>query len=232
VMKNLLSFLDDVPLFKGLPAEQLKALTGIAIAKSVKKGEKVFAEGETALGFYVVVRGRIKIFKVSPDGKEQVLHIVSFPEPFGEVPVFAGVFFPANAHVIEDASLVFFPRNAFVDLIKKDPSLAMNMMALLSKRLMQFTSLIENLALKEVPSRLAAYLLYLSERNSDSNIVELDIPKALLSNVLGTIPETVSRVFSKMTAEGIINVKGRKIHLLDKKRISEVSSGLAALASK
>jgi CRP/FNR family transcriptional regulator, dissimilatory nitrate respiration regulator len=231
-MKHIQSFLDNVPLFKGLPTEQLKALTGIAITKSVDKGEKVFAEGEPAHGFYVVVRGRIKIFKVSPDGKEQVLHIVSFPEPFGEVPVFAGGFFPANAHVIEDASLVFFPRNAFVDLIKEDPSLAMNMMALLSKRLMQFAGLIENLALKDVPSRLAAYLLYLSERNSDSAIVELDIPKALLSNVIGTIPETISRVFSKMTAEGMISVEGRKIHLLNKKRISEVSSGLAALASK
>jgi CRP/FNR family transcriptional regulator, dissimilatory nitrate respiration regulator len=231
-MKDLQSFLDNVPLFKGLPIEQLKALASIGISKTVERGERVFTEGEDTLGFYVVVRGRVKIFKVSPDGKEQVLHIVGFPEPFGEVPVFAGGTFPANAQVIEDTSLVYFPRNTFIDLIKKDPLLAMNMLSLLSRRLMQFTGLVEGLALKEVPSRLASYLIYLSKHSSHSNIIELDISKTLLSNVLGTIPETVSRILSKMISEGLISVKGRRITLIDKQRIEEISSGITTLSTK
>jgi CRP/FNR family transcriptional regulator len=199
-MKNILSFISNVPLFKGLYDTQLERLARITVNRAVKKGEIIFSEGAEADGFYVVVRGRIKISKLSPEGKEQVLHIVAFSEPFGEVPVFSGSQFPANAQAMEDSLLLFFPRSAFVELIRTDPSLALNMLALLSKRLMQFAGLIENLSLKEVPSRLASYLLYLNEKSAGSNTVDLDISKTLLPNVLGTIPDTISRVFGKMTA--------------------------------
>jgi CRP/FNR family transcriptional regulator, dissimilatory nitrate respiration regulator len=226
---NILSFISNVPLFKGLPDVQLERLALIAASRPLKKGTIVFSEGAEADGFYVIVRGRVKIFKLSPDGKEQVLHIVDSFEPFGEVPVFSGGRFPANAQTIEDALLVFFPRSAFVDLIRTDPSLALNMLAILSRRLMQFASLIEGLSLKEVPHRLASYLLYLNERSLGSNVVELDIPKTLLANVLGTIPETVSRVLGKMTSEGIIDVDGRRITVLDRQRLQTLSSGALAL---
>jgi len=198
----------------------------------LKKGEAVFSEGEEADGFYVMVRGRVKIYKLSPEGKEQVLHIIGFSEPFGEVPVFSGGRFPANAQAIEEVLLMFFPRSAFVELIRSDPSLALNMLALLSKRLMQFTGLIEGLSLKDVPSRLASYLLDLSSRAGESNALELDISKSLLADVLGTIPETVSRVFARMTGEGIVAVEGRRIVLVDRKRLREISSGVVSLQLK
>lgn len=228
-MKNILSFIGNVPLFKGLPEMQLERLARVATTKTVKKGDIVFSEGAEADGFYIVVRGRVKIFKLSPEGKEQILHIVAFSEPFGEVPVFSGSRFPANAQVIEDALLIFFPRSSLVDLIQNDPSIALNMLALLSKRLMQFAGLIEDLSLKEVPSRLASYLLYLNEKSAINDAVELDISKTLLANVLGTIPETISRVFGRMTAEGIIEVEGRRIAILDRKRLRAISSGTLAL---
>ena len=231
-MKNPVSFLDNVPLFDGLPRSQLERLAQIATYKTVKRGDLVFSEGAEADGFYVIVRGRIKIFKLSPEGKEQVLHIFGFSEPFGEVPVFSGGRFPANAQAIEEALVMFFPRSAFVDLIKSDPSLALNMLALLSKRLMRFAGLIEGLSLKEVPSRLASYLLYLSDRAEGSNSLELDISKTLLANVLGTIPETLSRVFAKMMSEGLVNVVGRRIVVLDRKRLKEVSSGVTGFQAK
>ena len=96
-MKNAISFIDNVPLFKGLPQAQLERLSRIAVPKTLKRGEIVFSEGAEADGFYIIVRGRVKIFKFSSEGKEQVLHIVSFSEPFGEVPVFSGGCFPAHA---------------------------------------------------------------------------------------------------------------------------------------
>jgi len=226
---DILSFMDHVPLFNGLPAEQLERLARVATFRTAKRGEVLFVDGEEANGFYVTVRGRIKVYKLSPEGKEQVLHIVEFPEPFGEVPVFAGGRFPANAQAIEESLLVFFPRPAFVELVGSDPSLAMNMLALLARRLRQFASIIEGLSLKEVPGRLASYLVYLSERAGGGHVLELDIPKALLANLLGTIPETLSRILSKMTAEGLIEVEGRRITLLDPKRLQDLSSGTIAL---
>jgi CRP/FNR family transcriptional regulator, dissimilatory nitrate respiration regulator len=231
-MKNPVSFIGNVPLFKSLPNVQLDRLAHIATTKTLKKGEVVFSEGQEADGFYVVVRGRVKICKLSSEGKEQVLHIVGFSEPFGEVPVFSGDRFPANAQAIEEVLLMFFPRPAFVELIRSDPSLALNMLALLSKRLMQFTGLIEGLSLKDVPSRLASYLLDFSSRAGGSNTLELDISKSLLADVLGTIPETVSRIFARMTAEGIVDVEGRRIVLVDRKRLREISSGVVSLQLK
>lgn len=222
---SLSSFIAMVPLFKGLPEDQIERLARIATRRSFKRGEAIFTDGEAADGFYVIVTGRVKIFKLSPEGKEQVLHLVGFQEPFGEVPVFAGGNFPAHAQALEESLLLFFPRTAFIDLIRSDPSLAMNMLAVLSRRLRQFTGLIEGLSLKEVPARLASYLVYLSDRAKDDPFVQLDIPKTLLANVLGTIPETVSRVLGKMASEGLIEVEGRRIRLLDRKRLAALSEG-------
>jgi CRP/FNR family transcriptional regulator len=222
---DVLSFMENVPLFKGLPSGQLDKLALIAAFRSVKRGELVFSDGAEANGFYVVVRGRVKVYKLSPEGKEQVLHVMEFPEPFGEVPVFAGGRFPANAQAIEEGLLLFFPRPAFVELVRSDPSLAMNMLALLSVRLRQFAGLIEGLSLKEVPARLASYLVYLSDKAGGDAVMELDIPKALLANILGTIPETLSRILAKMTTAGLLEVEGRKITLRDRKRLEEISLG-------
>lgn len=222
VLMNIASFIANVPLFEGLPEKQILHLAHIAIVRKVKRGELIFSEGQEATGFYVSVRGRIKIFKVSPEGKEQILHIMGFQEPFGEVPVFSGTSFPASAQAIEEGVLVFFPRVAFVDLVRGDPSLAMNMLAVLSRRLRQFANLIEELSLKEVPGRLASYLIYLSEKSKGVDTIELDIPKTLLAHFLGTIPETVSRTLARMSADGLIRMKGRKITLLDRRRLEEL----------
>jgi CRP-like cAMP-binding protein len=100
----------------------------------------------------------------SAEGKEQILHIYGPGHPIGEVPVFSGSRFPANAMAIEKSRMLFFPRRDFVDLISAHPSLALNMLAVLSLRLRQFTVQIENLSLKEVPARLASYLIFLSEK--------------------------------------------------------------------
>lgn len=226
---DIASFIAHVPLFDGLPAAQIERLSSVAAQSTFKRGRAIFSEGDEADGFYIVMQGRVKIFKVSSEGKEQVLHFVDFQEPFGEVPVFTGGRFPAHAQALDDTTVLFFPRAAFVRLIENDPSLAMNMLALLSRRLRQFAGLIEGLSLKEVPGRLAAYLVYLSDRSGGDTTVELDISKTLLANVLGTIPETLSRILAKMASEGLIAVKGRKMVLRDRKRLEDLSSGTGGL---
>lgn len=215
----------QVALFHGLPREQLEELATIAAEQKYKRGETLFLEGAAATGFYTVVSGKVKIFKLSLEGKEQILHIFGTGECFGEVPVFAGGTFPAHAEAIEEAQVLFFPRDRFVDLIYREPSLAMNMLAVLSRRLRQFTHLIEDLSLKEVPARLAVYLLYLSERQGKSALVDLDITKGQLASLLGTIPETLSRILNKMGQLQLIQVQGRKIELRDREAIENLAAG-------
>jgi CRP-like cAMP-binding protein len=212
-----------VPLFDGLPPGQLRDLAGIAIAKTYKRSEPIFSEGDEATGLYVATSGRVKIFKLSSDGKEQILHIFGAGEPFGEVAVFTGRRFPANAEALEDTRVVFFPRTAFVTLIQREPSLALNMLAVLSLRLRQFAHMIENLSLKEVPGRLAAYLLYESAHRGHQDELELDIAKGQLASLLGTIPETLSRILAKMSTQGLIEVNGPLIRITDRQGLEDLA---------
>ena len=155
--------LSQVDLFKGLTVEQLDAIARIVSEKKYKRGQLIFSDGDEGTGFYLVIKGRVKIYKLSPDGKEQIMHIFGPGQPFAEVPVFEGSRYPANAETMDSCELYFFPKKGFVSLIQENPSLAMNMLASLSQRLKQFSHLIEILSLKEVPGRLASYLLYLSD---------------------------------------------------------------------
>ena len=183
-MKKISRILSITPLFKGLSEQQLDEISAIAIDRLYHRSESIFMEGEEADGFYIVADGQVKIFKTSLEGKEQILHIYGPGNPFGEVPVFSGSRFPANAQALVESRILFLPRNAFVRLITANPSLSMNMLGELSMRLRQFTIQIENLSLKEVPSRLASYLTYLSREQENPDRVTLEISKGQLARRL------------------------------------------------
>ena len=223
-MKKLIRILSITPLFKGLSEQQLEEIGAIAMDRHYRRGEAIFMEGDEANGFYIVANGQVKIFKTSLEGKEQILHIYGPGNPFGEVPVFSGSRFPANAQALVNSQILFLPRKAFVRLIAENPSLSMNMLGELSMRLREFTVQIENLSLKEVPSRLASYLIVLAGEQNRSDRVSLTISKGQLASLLGTIPETLSRIFARMSSQQLIRVEGRDIHLLD-------PLGLEALAA-
>ena len=216
--------LATIPLFEGLPGEQHRTLGRIALIRSYRKGQIVFADGDPGNGFYIVQSGRIKVFKISPEGKEQIFHIFGPGDSFGEVAVFTGKGFPAFAAAEAPSSLFFFPRDAFVALVRRDPSLALNMLAILSQRLQKFTGLIEDLSLREVPARLAAHLLYLSEKDPDAGKIRLDISKGQLASLLGTIPETLSRIMSRMSRQGLIRMERNQLTVLDRQALQEIAT--------
>ena len=222
-MASDLEIIAGALIFEGLPQQHLIKIKDISVSKDYPKGEIIFMEQDAGNGFYLVAEGLVKIFKVSPSGKEQILHVFGPGEPFGEVPVFSGKKFPANAEAIRDSRLLFFPRSAFLGLITSHPSLALNMLGMLSMRLRQFTRQIENLSLKEVPARLAAYLLYLSTEQENNASVTLDISKGQLASLLGTIPETLSRILNRMNKQGLIETEDRTIHLLDREGLETLA---------
>jgi CRP/FNR family transcriptional regulator len=214
-MEKKIQVISTTPLFKGLAKVHLQKLGQIAKDYFCEKGELVFSEGDEGDGFYVVAAGQVKIYKVSLDGKEQILHIYGPGKPFGEVPVFSGQKFPANAQALKKSHLLFFPRVKFLELISENPSLSLNMLAVLSMRLRRFTIQVENLSLKEVPGRLAAYLIYLAAEQENQDTVSLTISKGHLASLLGTIPETLSRILTRMAGINLIKVDGKNIQLLD-----------------
>jgi len=223
---EIVDLIAAIPLFNGLPRPHLEELAMIALSQRVKRGQIIFADGDDGTGFYVLTAGRVKIFKLSPDGKEHILHIMPPGEPFGEVAVFAGEAFPAYAEAIEDGYALFFPRAAFIELIITNPSLSMNMMAILSRRLRKFAATIEALSLKEVPGRLADHLLYLSSEGGQKEWLTLDISKNQLASLMGTIPETLSRILARMVKEGLIETSGhRNIRIVDREGLEDLAAG-------
>ena len=221
--KPLVEWLGATSLFDGVKGQHLRDLSGIAMVVSCKRRAAIFSTGDPGNGFYLVKEGRVKVFMLSPDGKEQILHIVGPGESFGEVTVFAGQSFPAHAVALENSRLVFLPRDDFVMLVSANPALALNLLAALSQRLRQFAKMIDALSLKEVPGRLAAHLLYLNDKQAGGDRLRLELSKTQLASLLGTIPETLSRILSKLQRAGLIMIDGPDITIINR-------SGLVDLA--
>lgn len=215
-------FLRNTPIFQEVLDEQLQALANIAIPQTYKKGETLFLEGDEGTGFFIIKSGRIKIFKVASAGKEQILHIFGADEHFAEVPTFDGGKFPASAAALENSEVVFIPRTAFLMVLQQHPRLAIAILGTFARHLRKLTNLVDSLSFQEVPQRLAKYLLNLSNRQGNTDIVQLDLPKGQLAALLGTIPETLSRSFYKLSQEGIIEINTTKIRLCDREKLIEI----------
>ena len=224
-----LELLRRCPLFAGLKEEDLRKMRALGVLKQAGKKEVLFSEGEEARGFYVVFSGKVKLYKVSADGKEQILHVVSAPDAFAEAALFLEGY-PAFAEAMSDSQLLFIPKRDFIQAIEKNPRLSINMIVSLSYYLRRFASLIEELSLKEISSRLAKYLIDLSVRGSKegrkSDLIELDVSKTQLASKLGTISETLSRTLGKLRSKKIIDVEKNRIRILDREALEEVASGL------
>jgi CRP-like cAMP-binding protein len=218
------------PLFSGLKEEDLKRIRAIALPKHVAKKGILFSEGEEAKGFYVILTGKVKLFKISPEGKEQILHVASAPDAFAEAALFLEGKYPAFAETLSDSQLLFFPKREFIQLIERNPQLSINMIVSLSLFLKRLATLVEELSLKEVSSRIAKYVIDLSTRGTKEGKglreVELDLSKTQLALKLGTISETFSRTLSKMKAKRMIDVQKNKIVILNREALEELASGM------
>lgn len=205
-----------ISFFEGLSGPQQAEMFAIGVTRRVEKGQTIFIDGDKATGFYIILAGKVKIYKLAPEGKEQILHVFGPGEPFGEVPTFANAFFPAHAEAVEKTELLFFHRESFIRQIRQDPDLAMGMLAILSRRLLHMTKLVESLSLQNVSTRLAAYLVRLSEDQKQAATVQLDMNKGQLASYLGTVPETLSRALNRLTSQNLIKVQGRRITIYDR----------------
>jgi CRP/FNR family transcriptional regulator len=212
---DIRTFLSKVFLFSSFAKEELDLLESFSALKKVDKGEQIFSEGTDASAFFAVVSGKVKIYKVSPDGKEHTLHIHGSGDLVAEAAIFDSVIYPASCMALEDTALIRISREGFLSLIKKHPEFALKMMSGYSKRLRQFVSKIEELSLKDIKSRLAGYLLENSAVENGTTICRLNYSKKELSSLLGTIPETLSRSLAFLKQKGLIVEKDNLIIIPD-----------------
>lgn len=217
----LSKILRQSPLFAGTTDQDLAHIQRISKVRDFDRGEVIFDEGDVAQGFYIVASGRVKVYKLSPEGKERILHVIQPGGNFAEAAIFGDGMYPASAEPLEKSTLIFFPKRDFLDLLTTHGSIAINMIGGLSRFLRLFAGQIEELTFRDVPSRLARYLLELcNERNGS---IELPTSKAAIASRLGTVSETLSRTFRKLSDEGLIRVEGKTIVILDAERLSDLA---------
>lgn len=222
--------LKKVYIFSGLDDHELETLSKIVKQKTFNKGDIIFFDTEPYLGFYITITGLVKIYKISKDGREHILHLISAYNTFAEVPLFENfneIFedsfrYPANAMALEDETRVMLiPARQFRELLERNTKICIKMVSGFAKRLRHLNHHIEELTLKDVTKRVAGYILTEQNKAKDNNSISLNISKNDLAAYLGTIPETLSRTLKKLQDEDMITVDGKVIKICDMERLKD-----------
>jgi len=215
--------LAKVAVFAGLTEGELTFLARRTMPRRYSSGEMVFAEGEPCSGLYVIESGNVRIFKSSPQGREQVLSIDGAGSSIAEIPVFDGGVYPASAVAIDDATLLFVSKQDFQALCLEHPQVPLKVLRVVGARLRRLVGIIEELSFTTVRHRLANYLLreaHKSGKRSAAGVeITLPITNQELAAQIGTVRELVSRNLSRLQAEGLLKIDGRNVLLLNLKAL-------------
>ena len=217
--ENVKMVLRKTPLFASLTEQEMHALAKRVSTMHFQRGQLLFGEGDSCMGLFLVASGKIRIFKLSPAGREQVLAVEGPGSSFAELPVFDGGNYPASASALEDAQVLFISRKDFQNFCREHPEVALKVIAVVGARLRRLVGIIEDLSFTTVRQRLIALVLRLTQTggtpSKEGLRVELTKTHQDLAAELGTVRELVSRNLSRLQAEGLLEVEGRKIIVKD-----------------
>ncbi|MDD2763006.1 MAG: Crp/Fnr family transcriptional regulator [Opitutaceae bacterium] len=207
-------------LFSGLSAEDLEAIAAFAVLRRLERGEYLFRQGAPSEGFYVVQRGAINVHRVSPAGKEQVIHVFRLGESFAEAALATPTGYPADARAVEPSTVLLIPKRPILALIGRRPDLALRMLGSMSQHLRVVVGMLDDLTLKDVETRLANWLL----KHSQGRPGPLRLPgtKRVLAAELGTSSETLSRTFAALRERKIIAVASQTITVHDPEALQAI----------
>jgi len=214
-----LELLRSISYLSGLDEATLKALARVAVRRRYDAGQMIFVEGEPCAGLFIVERGRVKIFKLSPGGREQILHIFGAGEGFNDVAVLDGGPNPVNVMALEPTSVLVIDRPSMVDLLERYPALSRAVIENLASRARHLVSLVEDLSLRTVVGRLAKLLLEQASEEVDLERVPRGLTHAQMAARLGTVREVITRSLHKLEDEGIIKIERHRIVILDREAL-------------
>ncbi len=207
--------LSRISVFSTLSSTELKELTPYLIATSVRKKDVIFSEGDPSEWFYIVTEGKVKITKLSQEGKEIILEVIHPTDFFGGLAVIRGFPYPANAVAMEDTKLLKISRSHLMRVLDRFPNLMYCMAQQVGDRMKESHETLKNIALERVEARIASLLLKLSDKTGkkaeEGVVIDMKLTKQDIAEMVGTTVETSIRTMSKFKKMGIVGEKDGKI---------------------
>ncbi|WP_456380519.1 Crp/Fnr family transcriptional regulator [Thiolapillus sp.] len=193
-----------------------------AKAVSLADGESLFQQGDTATRFYLVVKGHIKLFRLAPDGNEKIIELVDTGHTFAEALMFLEQpRFPVGAVALSDTELISIDAGDFSAILRDSVDLCMALLGDMSFRLRSLIREIDDLSLHSATCRVAAFILARAPEHLDD--FELDIPKHVIASRISVKPETFSRIIKSLKSKNILEIRGSKVHLLDRQALKDAA---------
>lgn len=221
VIQELANRLRRAALFALLGEEDLTALARRCRPVRLARGEVLFFRGEPARGFYLVERGRIKLFLDSPAGAEKIVDTVGPGGTFGEAVMFLDQPYPVSTAALGDAELIFVTKDAVDELLESRPDFCRRMLAGMAMRLRTLVRDIEAYSLQTATQRVIGYLLQSWEQERGEAVIELPLPRYVIASRLNLTPETLSRVFHELAQQGVLRSEGRRVVVSDVGRLRD-----------
>lgn len=200
-----------IPVFRRLAPEDRRRVAAVTRVKTVDRGELIFVEGDEPGSFRVVAEGRVKVFKMTPAGKDVILEVFGPGDPLGAVAVYEGHAYPASAAAIQPCTCLEIPRQAFFGLLEQHPSLVRGLLAGLTMRLVELTNRVAELTGGRVEPRVARLFLKMAHDQGRPERGGVFIPVALsrqeLADLTGTTIETCIRIMSRWGKDGLVRTE-------------------------
>ncbi len=217
----ILPLLAAIPYFQDIEPSALQEIVQAAFLKEYESGQLVLLEGEQASGLYIVQQGKLKVSKISLDGREQILQFLDSGEVFNAISVLAGGTNAATVTALEPSQVWLIRRETILKLLDTHPQFARRVIQDLAGRVLHLISLVEDLSLRSVESRLARLLL----ENSVNDRVQRQrwATQNEMASRLGTVPDVVSRTLRRLAERGLIQINRHEIRLIDRAGLEEVA---------
>lgn len=216
-----------VSVFSTLDDEQITEINKLIIRRRYKKGQMVFFEGDVSDRFYIINSGKIKVFKYTREGKEQILYILSEGDFIGDLSLLKKGKFDSNAEAIEDVHVCMLTKDSFDEILTKNPTISLKILENVHDRLVGLENLVQTLSTKDIEARIAGLLISFSRdfgKSEEGNmVIDNPLSREEMANYIGVTRETISRKLTSMQDDGIIELVGNKrIVIKDSVRLNEL----------
>ena len=214
-----IEFLKYIPLFSELSEDDLREIVKLAVRQVYKKDNMILIEEEIGSTMFIILDGRVKISRISDDGREVILSILSEGDFFGEMSILDGQNRSANVVTLDDSRIMVIRREDFLQMLHDYPQIAINLLKELAQRLRRSDAQIKSLSLQNATGKVASTLLRIADDSGKIHLGQVEIPRLPpqqdLANMAGTSRETISRVLKALTKQGYLRKEGSRLIIKD-----------------